>query len=257
MESKFAVLILAGGKGTRMEHELPKALVPVGGKPMVERVLDAVLEAELCEKPIVIVGHQKEKVQAVLGDRARYIVQEEQLGTGHAVAVAMPTLIEEGVEHVLVVYSDQPFVRAATLRKLAVEQQATKAVVALITISVPDFDGPKLALYQYGHILRDPATQAFQRCIEFKDATQEQREIGEVNAGYYCFDAKWLVENLPKLEQKNASGEYYLTDLMGLAVSQGERVLAIPTDNWIEGLGANTIEHIAIAEQLGEDLPVT
>jgi bifunctional UDP-N-acetylglucosamine pyrophosphorylase/glucosamine-1-phosphate N-acetyltransferase len=129
-------------------------------------------------------------------------------------------------------------------------QKENKAVQAVSTVVVPDFRGQRKLFWKYGHIERDSSGKYMTRCIEWKDATTKEREIKELNSGAYCFDAAWLWQSLPKLKKKNVSGEYYLTDLMGLGVAEGERVLPVPLKHWSEGLGANTLEDIRVAEHI-------
>ncbi|MFA5954371.1 MAG: NTP transferase domain-containing protein [Patescibacteria group bacterium] len=248
-KSRIGVVILAAGKGKRMAHRLPKVLIPVGGTPMILRVLDAALAARFQTKPILVVGYKKDLVKKVVGNRARYAVQQRALGTGHAVAAAMPLLRKDKVDRVVVIYGDHPFVTAIMLKKLVTALQKKGTVLSCVTVRVPSFHDEGRACLHYGRILRDKSNRYVRACIEYKDATVKERKIREVNSGQYCFDAVWLEKSLPRLKKKNLSHEYYLTDLIGLAVADGYGVTPITPRNWRSGLGANTIEEIQLAER--------
>ena len=263
---KTGIIILAAGKGTRMNHDprtgparrdgtgqrLPKVLVPVGGVPMILRVLAAVEAAKFGTKPIIVVGYKKELVTDIVGKRANYACQRRQLGTGHAVAAAAP-LLKGRADEILIVYGDHPLTSRPLLQKLVRHHRKTKATMSLITVTVEDFRGPRRVFYHWGRIIRNDTGNFLDRCIEFKNATARQRKIKEVNSGYYCFNAKWLWSALKQLKPNSISEEYYLTDLMGLAVSEGRRVAPLPLTNWHEGIGVNTAEEIKIAERVAAE----
>lgn len=230
-----------------MKHDLPKALIPVGGVPMILREL-AVVRAAGFKKIIVVVGYQAAQVKKVVGKRAQFVIQKKQLGTGHAVGVTK-RILRGKTNEVLVLYADSPLVSEKTLRDLVQLRRKTKAVLTLVTIAIPDFRGSRRVFLKYGRIVRDTSGKYLQSCVEYNNATRQERAIKEVNSGFYCFDAKWLWESLPKLKKKPISGEYYLTDLMGLAVAEGKRVAPLPLKHWQEGLGANTMNDISILEK--------
>ncbi len=250
MSKKAVAVILAAGKGTRMNHYLPKALVPIHGVPMVVRLLDSVEKAKLGTRPVIVVGYKKKIVMKKVGRRARFVDQKRMLGTGHAVMVTKK-LLQREASRVIVIYGDNPFFSPATIRDLVRKQRQSKAVLALSTVVVPDFKGPRKLFAKYGHIVRDKTGKKLERCVEWKDATRRERSIREVNSGAYCFDATWLWTALTKLKTKNVSGEYYLTDLMEVGVREGKLVLPVPLKHWREGIGANTLEDIAAAERVG------
>lgn len=239
------LIILAGGKGTRMNSDLPKVLTPVGGTPIIRRLLDAV--RPVFDRPAIVVGYRAEEIEAVLGDRYAYVRQAEQLGTGHAVACAKERLAGEGYRNIVVVPGDHPFIGASTLERLLDTHGRSGARVTLATVSVPDFSGDFASFYNFGRIVRDQAGFVA-RIVEQKDASEEELSIREVNTGYYCFDATWLWENIDRLGDANAAHEYYLTDMVGLAHTQGMRVAAWTIENPYEGLGVNTPEQLAVAE---------
>lgn len=260
---KTGVIILAAGKGTRMNHNfstrvaglhsagrvVPKVLVPIGGVPMILCALAAVEKADFKTKPIVVVGYKKELVKKAVGNRANYVWQRRQLGTGHAVAVAKPLLYKK-VNQIIVIYGDHPFTSSSLLRRLAELRQRTKAAVAMTTVVVPNFLGARRIFLRYGHIVRDTSGRFVKHCVEYKDAARRERAIREVNSGHYCFDAKWLWQSLTKLKRKNFKNEYYLTDLIGLAVAEGRRVSPLALTDWQEGIGVNTIGDVRVAERL-------
>lgn len=245
---KTNVIILAAGKGTRMNHHLPKALLPVAGVSMIERVVTAVEKAKFGTPPIIVVGHQAKLVQQTIGPRALYAFQRKQLGTGHAVAAAS-TQLKKTKGNIVVIYCDQPFITAKTLQRLVQQQQKTQAGIAALTVTVPDFTGPRLALQHCGRIVRDKRRRLM-KSVEVKDATSAERRIREVNPCVYCFDAKWLWKNLPELRPTNAQHEYYLTDLLERAVQAGEKVALLKSKNWVEALGVNSPDDLRTAERL-------
>lgn len=232
---QLAHVILAAGKGTRMKSRLPKVLHPVLDKPMILYAVETAWRVSP-HPPILVIGHGADQVQATVGDRARYIVQEEQLGTGHAVLQARP-LLEGNADAVLVTYGDMPLLRAETFRHLVQEHVRTQATITMLTVVLDDPHG-------YGRILRDGAGNVV-GIVEEADATPEQRAIRELNVGIYVFDATWLWENLPRVRPSPVKGEYYLTDLVGMAVEQGRLVHALPVEDTEEILGVNTRVHLA------------
>lgn len=231
-----------------MAHALPKVLVPVQGVPMIERVLQTVSAARFQTTPVIVVGHRRDEIRRVVGSRARFVVQTRPLGTGHAVRAA-ERLLKGKTGEVIVVYGDSPLVRATTLRALVALRRKHRAAMSLVTFRVPDFRGSRRGFQKYGRIVRDASGKLLERCVEYKDATPAERRIREVNSGFYCFDAAWLWKALSKIRRRNASGEYYLTDLMGMAVADGRRVVPYAPKNWREGIGANTRDDVVVAER--------
>ncbi len=235
---KTKILILAGGKGKRMESELPKVLLTIDDKPMVKYVLDAVGQA-INSKPIVIVGHKRELVQGELGDAVHYAVQEEQLGTGHAVVCAKDHCV--GAEHVMVLSGDQPFVSAETIKSLIKKHAESGAKVTLTTTLLENFEDWRTGFVKLGRILRNDGKIVGIK--EYKDANDEEKEIKETNVACYIFNAPWMWENLNKISNENAAGEYYLTDLIKIA-SENDEVIESISIGAHEALGANTKEEL-------------
>jgi UDP-N-acetylglucosamine diphosphorylase/glucosamine-1-phosphate N-acetyltransferase len=248
-KNKVQVVILAGGKGHRMNSEHPKVLHLLEDKPIILHLLETV--AKVCPKPTLIIGYQGEKVIEATGHQCHYVWQREQLGTGHAVAQAKDDLEAMGFGGILVLYGDHPFVAEKTLRDLieCFDNSDEDTALCMATFTVPNYDGPYTVFYNYGRIIRDE-NQEIVGTVEFKDATDEQKAIREVNLGYYCFKADWLWDNIDKLNNNNNAKEYYLTDMMKLAADQGKKVNSIEINHAIEGMGINTKEQLEEVEKL-------
>lgn len=227
------IVILAAGQGTRMRSALPKVLHPVAGKPMLGHVIDAA-RALNPQGIHVVIGHGAERVQqAFPAEDLNFVLQTEQLGTGHAVAQALPAL---SAEKVLVLYGDVPLIKPATLHQLL--QHMGEQHLALLTVALPDPTG-------YGRILRD-AQGAVTAIVEHKDATPEQRQIAECNTGILALPRTGLSQWLGRLSNHNAQGEYYLTDVIAMAVADGVPVLTSHPADTMEVQGAN--DRIQLAE---------
>jgi bifunctional UDP-N-acetylglucosamine pyrophosphorylase / glucosamine-1-phosphate N-acetyltransferase len=236
----LAVVVLAAGKGTRMKSELPKVVHPVLGRPVVGWVL-AAAETLGAERTIVVVGHGADAVREVLPAGVRTAVQEQQRGSGDAVAAALPEL--EGFEgDVLVVNGDGALFQAATLDAV-VEQHAAAAshASALAIRSTQDLP--------YGRIISGH-DGSIERIVEAVDATPTELAVRDLNAGVYCFDAAALAGACPRLSADNAKGEYYITDLIGLIGGDGGATRAVLAGDEDELLGINTRADLAVVESL-------
>lgn len=226
---KVMAVVLAGGMGKRMKSKLYKVLHPVCGKPMVGHVLEAVREAS-AERTVVVVGHGADKVQAYLGDDVEYTLQEQQLGTGHAVKQAEPLLAnEEGMT--IVICGDTPLVQPSTIKAMLAMQAATGAAATVLTAS---FDNPT----GYGRVIRG-ADGSVVRIVEQKDCTEAEAATQEINTGTYVFDNKKLFAALAKVNNHNAQGEYYLTDVVSILQKSGDVVHAYCTADIAEAVGVN------------------
>ncbi len=243
---KVRVVILAAGKGTRMKSDGPKALTLVGGRPILSHLLDAVEASGLDPRPTVVVGYGAEQIRAVMGDRCQYATQTEQLGTGHAAASAKPSVGD--ADHVVILYGDHPFISAGTLKRLVARHVERKNTLTLMTTKVPSFKGAYAGFERWGRILRGE-NRYITGIREYKDATDEERRITELNPALFCFDAKWLWENAAALRAENAQKEYYLTDLVAAAIAQGKPLSSIDIAPE-EVIGINTPEERDIAEAM-------
>jgi bifunctional UDP-N-acetylglucosamine pyrophosphorylase / glucosamine-1-phosphate N-acetyltransferase len=230
------VVILAAGLGTRMKSSTIKILHRAAGRPIIDYVLD--LAAEVCERPpVMVIGHQREAVQKAVDQRARFAVQDQQLGTGHAVLQAADFI--EG-NSVLILSGDVPLTRSETLRRLIEQHESEKNALTLLTMRPDD---PAM----YGRIVRD-ADGTVARIVEAKDANDDERKIDEVNAGIYVFEAADLFDNLRGLSTNNSQGEYYLTDLIAILRKAGKRVGAVVASDPIEAVGVNSRAELAVVE---------
>jgi len=232
-------LILAAGKGTRLKSALPKVLHAAGGVPMLEGPLRAV-QAAGAEPVTVVVGHGAPAIEAAFAGRARFLLQDPQLGTGHAVLTARPAFAGAGGT-LLVVNGDLPLLRRQTIEALLAHHRAAGAAGTLLTAVLAD----GLA---YGRVLRD-GEGGVTAIVEARDALPEQRAVREINAGLYAFEITPLLEALDRLEPKNAQGEYYLTDVVARFVARGLRVAAIAAEDPQEALGVNTFAELAQAHR--------
>jgi bifunctional UDP-N-acetylglucosamine pyrophosphorylase/glucosamine-1-phosphate N-acetyltransferase len=239
MSNNLEVIILAAGLGKRMKSATVKVLHRAAGRPIIDHVVD--LASQVSDKPpIVVVGHQREAVQKWVGDRARYAVQEEQLGTGHAVLQAAQVLGKAGGRKILILSGDVPLTRPETLQHLIEEHERSGNALTLLTMRLAN---PAM----YGRIVRD-SKGAVTRIVEAKDASEEEKKIDEVNAGIYVFDGDQLFDNLRRLSSHNAQGEYYLTDVLGMLRKSGKRVGAVVVDDPVEALGVNSRAELATVE---------
>jgi bifunctional UDP-N-acetylglucosamine pyrophosphorylase/glucosamine-1-phosphate N-acetyltransferase len=234
---RLSVVILTAGESTRMKSKTNKVLHPLAGRPMIQYVV-SVGERLGLSKPVLVVGHNAEQVQALLGDQALYVRQRERLGTGHAVQQAQRLLGDE-TDTVLVLYGDSPLISEGTLQAMVDRHWTTEAAVTILTFRPPD---PA----RYGRIVRgrDARVRAI---VEWKEASPEIRAIQEVNSGILCFQADFLWPSLVELQPKH--GEYYLTDLVEMAVAQGRSVAAQEADPK-EVLGVNDRVELAQAEAI-------
>ncbi len=219
-------IIMAGGKGTRMKSELPKVLHKILNEPMAKLVIDSLKEAG-CERIVTIVGYRHELVEKALEGQCEFAVQEPQLGTGHAVMQARQLENESGIT--IVASGDCPCVRSETYQKLY--EQLGDADMAVLT-AIPDDNGA------YGRIIRRE-DGTVEKIVEFKDATEEEKGVREINTGIYAFQNKALFEGLKLIKNDNAQQEYYLTDLVEILQSLGKKVIAIQCDDWHEVEGIN------------------
>lgn len=239
-------IVLAAGKGTRMKSELPKVLVPVCGRPMVRYVTDALKEAGI-SKIVAVVGYQAELVRQELEAEplVDFALQEEQLGTGHAVMMCRKQL-EEHDGPVLIIAGDQCMVQVSSIKKLLDIFAEQQPACLLGTVEREDPTG-------YGRIVRNSAGE-FIGIVEQKDASEEQQAINEVNVSTYVFDSKELLATLDKLSNENAQSEYYLTDCPALLLEEGKQVRADKVLEPCEALSINNKDELAVVEAAMEQM---
>jgi len=232
----FAI-VLAAGQGTRMHSSLPKVLHPLLGRPMAWYAIETAYQVT-SNQPIVIVGHRADEVMRALGETAHFIRQDPQLGTGHAVLQAR-SFLEGEADLILVTYADMPLLSHQTLSQLLNAQRSHQGPISMLTIETNDPRG-------FGRIIRS-SDGYVQEIIEEAQSTPDQLKIQELNPGVYCFSAGWLWTALERIPL-SPKGEYYLTDLVGIATSQGMTVQAIRVEASMEMIGINTRVHLAEAE---------
>ncbi len=240
-------VILAAGKGTRMRSDLPKVLHPIGGRPMVHCVVDA-CRAAGCKRIILVVGYKQDLVRSAFegtmglpaGMGVEFAVQDQQLGTGHAVQSCAQALSAQALapgQPVFVLAGDGPLIRPDTLLKLLRRHVDSRAEATLATSVIEDPAG-------YGRIVRD-AAGAFTGIVEHKECSPEQLKIREVNPSYYCFDCRALFDCLARLKRNEQSGEYYITDVPAMLLSERRKVEVIDAVPPQDVLSINTPEQLA------------
>ena len=231
-----SVIILAAGKGTRMRSNLPKVLQPLAGRPLLRHVIETAKKLNAANI-ITIYGHGGDKVQqAFEQENVQWVEQAEQLGTGHAVKVTLPVLPTDGVS--LILSGDVPCITQETLEKLLAVSRETG--IGLVTLTLNDAAG-------YGRIVRE--NNKIQAIVEHKDANDAQRQIKEINTGIYCVSNAKLHQWLPKLSNKNAQGEYYLTDIVAMAIADGLEVASVEPELAFEVEGVNDRVQLAALER--------
>lgn len=233
-------VVLAAGKGTRMKSDLPKVLHKIAGRPLLDHVLDTV-ETVGIDHTVVVVGHQAAEVEKTCRRNGlAFVLQEPQLGTGHAVQVAADHLRPGG--YTVVLAGDVPLLRSETLSRLVTGTVSSQAAAVVLTCVVDDAGA-------YGRIVKDGEGRV-RKIVEARDASPEELALGEYNTGVFCFRTAALVEALANLTTDNDQGEYYLTDTVAYLVGAGHQVEAVATDDPDEVVGINTVAELAAAEAL-------
>ncbi len=241
MEGIISV-ILAAGKGTRMKSDLVKVLHPLLGVPMLSYPVELSLNVINAEKTIIVVGHQVDRIKEKFKDpRIHFVLQEEQLGTGHAVLQAVP-FFQSFTGTVLILCGDVPLVKPETLRSFMEIFWRNESILSVLTAVIENPFG-------YGRIIRSPAGW-LERIVEEKDASEEEKLIREINTGIFCLKASYLIDGLKEIGQGNAQGEYYLTDLVEIGRKWGLRCSAHIVADPVEVMGINTRVDLAIAHEV-------
>ncbi|WP_152005463.1 sugar phosphate nucleotidyltransferase [Desulfoluna spongiiphila] len=244
---KTAVVVLAAGKGTRMKSDKAKVLHEVLGRPMVDYVMASAREIAGPDV-VVVVGHQADAVKAAVAERhaAFFALQDEQLGTGHAVMSAR-SAIGEATKQVVILCGDVPLVKPETLKELVRAHETAGRAVSVLAVSLDSPTG-------YGRMVTGE-NGALLRIVEEKDASAEEKAIKEINSGIYCVDAGFLFSALDKVKSDNAQGEYYLTDIVEIAVQDGAGAGVVTGGSAREVTGVNTVNDLETVRQMLEERP--
>jgi len=243
MQSDSIGVILAAGEGKRMGSELPKGLINIGGQSVLGRLAE-VVKGATGKTAIAVVGHKKEEVKKALGDVLIYAEQKKQLGTANALLAAKAAC--ENIERIIVFYGDHPFVSLETAKQLLDKSKQSEAPITLASSIVPNFENEYKVFLNFARIVRQNGKIVGIR--EYKDANGSEKEILEVNPGYYVFKSDWLWPHLEKVGNNNVQREYYLTDLLHIAQDEGARIESIQID-YREAMGANSKEELEILEK--------
>lgn len=239
----MTAIILAAGKGTRMNEGLaspiPKVMFKISEKPMVEYSIEK-MENLGIEPIVLVVGYKKELVQEYFGDRVEYAIQFDQLGTGHAVSSA-EGLVAGKADAVIVSYGDNPLFSLESIKSLIQLYEQAQPAIAMLTAVVPN-------PFNYGRVIRNAAGEIIAN-VEEVDCGEEQKKIDEINPCFYIFRDDFLWDHLSDLASNNGQGQYYLTDLIKIAVDAGEKVVGLKVGDYHEALGVNTLEQLKEAEE--------
>ena len=239
MAKRYAI-VLAAGQGTRMKSKLYKVLHPVLGRPMVEHVINQVRESHI-DEIITVVGHGADEVKEQIGDKSKFVIQEEQLGTGHACMQA-EDLLKDKEGTTIVVCGDTPLITDETYKALFEHHEKVNAKATILTAKAQNPFG-------YGRVIRNDQKEV-ERIVEHKDANEQELRVNEINTGTYCFDNKALFQALKKVNNQNAQGEYYLPDVIEILRNNSEKVSAYMTPDFDETLGVNDRVALAQAEKI-------
>ncbi len=242
----FRFVILAGGKGTRMKTEKPKALVKLKNKELLGHIFSNLGDLFFL-KPVVVIGYKGQEIVDYLKDKAEFVWQKEQLGTGHALLMTKDFFANYDGD-IVVLYGDQPFVSTFSIKRLIQSHRENSCDMTFFTVHLLDFKDFRQNFYNYGRILRNKNGDLL-GIKEMRDTSEKEKEILEVNPGIYCFSSRWLWKNLNKIENKNAQNEFYLTDILKIAIESKSKIgsVLLP-DN--EALGANTQEELSLLENM-------
>lgn len=245
INDKVQVVILAAGLGKRLGKSEPKVLSKLHGKPLVSYVLEDLEKIQHHHRPILVVGYKANEVKDIIGVNYHYVHQEEQLGTGHAVAVTKGYV---DAPYTMVLYGDMPFIgRKGFIGELISFHLRSLSKITMATVTVSDFTNYLSSLQDYGRIVRHKDSGHVLSVVEKKDLKELEQNILELNPGLYIFETKWLFANIDKLKNINSQQEYYLTDMIALAIEQGHTIQTVlmPPE---QALGINTPEQLGIAE---------
>ena len=238
--NKTAAIILAAGRGSRMKSDKPKVIFELAGKPMINRVVETAnkINSDLIA---IVVGYKREQVIDVVpkNSNIKFVEQVQQNGTGHAVMVTEETFKDFDGD-VFILCGDVPLLRYKTLEKIQEQHRKLNASCTVLTAFMDD-------ALKYGRIVRNTDNNV-QRIVEFKDATEDEKEIKEINTGIYCFDAKDLFKALQRIDSNNNQNEYYLTDTLEILNNENKLVTSVILDDMVEASGVNSKEQLADLE---------
>ena len=245
----LSIIILAGGKGVRMSQDIPKVLTELKPKvSLIENLLSNIKNTNYFNYISIVVGYKGDEVINRLGDNYNFVWQREQLGTGHAVQQAKETLQGKYKNH-LVLYGDMPFISEKTISNIIDIHQEKDAELTLLTLELENFENENSGYLGFGRIVRDENNEVL-KIVEFKDASDEEKKILEVNPAIFCIKDEWLWKNLENIKNSNNQAEYYLTDLIGLAHEQGLKINSFVSKNNSEFMGINTLDQLEKAKNL-------
>ncbi len=230
-----------------MGQPFAKVLTPFQGKPLITHLLEAVEASGVDPKPVIVLGFDRDRVRRELGEKYTYVIQEKQLGTGHAVRCA-ESVLSGASDAVLVIYGDQPFLKPETIKNLVRIHEKEKPMITMATVTVPNFESWRAPFLDFGRVIRGKDGK-IASIVEKKDASDAELAIREVNPSFFCFNSEWLWKNLSKVGNENAQHEYYLTDLIGIAIQSGASIASEEVDA-CEAIGVNTKEHLELAGQI-------
>lgn len=240
------IIILAAGKGSRMAAEVPKVLVNLQDKSILEHLMSSVIESKVDPSPIIVVSPDNIDIitQTLSSYSVKYAIQKEQLGTGHAVSCARDLIAPEA-DKVMVLFGDHPFITSESIQRFS---EANDSVMTVMPTKVEDYKEWRYNFYHWGRFVRDENGD-IERIVEFKDASEEEKAILEVNPGFMCFNKEWLLKNIDKLKNDNNAEEYYLTAMVNIAFEERGKIGTVKI-NPREAVGINTPEELKAAESL-------
>lgn len=239
------IVILAAGKGTRMGADIPKVLLPLHDEPVIKHLLNEIKAVPQDTAPIIVVGFEEQLVKDTLGPDYIYVTQFDQKGTAHAVLSCKGTVTANSF---IVLYGDMPFTSSESIEKLIELHNANQAKVSMFTGNLPNFENEYEHFIGFGRIIRDKQQQIV-KIQEYKDCSDEQKQITEVNPGIYMFNTEWLWAQLEKIGDHNAQHEFYLTDIVELAIADGQIIHSLSIAPQ-EIYGINTPAHLEFARKL-------
>jgi len=243
---KYAAIILAAGKGTRMNEgassPMPKVMFKLAGIPIIRHSVELIKGAGV-EKVVLVVGYKKDIIEDYFGDEVEYALQEQQLGTGHAAAMAKPILVDQA-QSIIIFCGDNPLYKQETIKRLIEFYEKVEPTVAMLSVN---FEDPEY--WAFGRIVRNERNDVI-GIIEQKDCTSSQLKIKESNPSFYIFNAGWFWDNIEKLGNDNVQREFYLTDMIAIASEQGNKIVAMPVSEESEALGINNPDQLKQAEEI-------